>query len=323
MKISIALTTYNGDKYLLEQLKSYENQIRKPDEVIICDDVSSDSTIQIITSFMEKTNLNIKLIKNEKNLGYTKNFAKALSLSTGDIVFFSDQDDIWLDNKISVIERKFQENPECLLLIHDAEIVTTELESTELTKLGQILSGGYTTDDFATGTLCALKRELIDISLPFPNGISGGHDGWINYIAIKLQKKLVINNVLQKLRRHENNTSEWIASTTKKINKLDTLKKQASTKIASSYNDRLLNINELIKRFNQLEKDKKLSFSVNFIKINDELIEEKIALENRNNLVTLNFLPQKLFAIKMFINNDYKYFNGYKSFIRDLLRGKK
>lgn len=320
MKISIALTTYNGDKYLLEQLSSYENQIRKPDEIIICDDVSSDTTVNIINTFIKKSNLNIKLIENEKNLGYTKNFAKALSLCTGDIVFFSDQDDIWLPNKISIIEKKFLDNPENLLIIHDAEIVTTRLESTGLTKLGQILSGGYSENDFATGTLCALKRELINISLPFPEGISGGHDGWINYIALKLHKKLVINEILQKIRRHENNTSEWIVSTTKKISRFDTLKNQASSKIAFSYDDRLLNINEVIKRFHRIEKNKELSFSINFNEIQEELLQEKKSLENRNKLVSLNFASQKLFALKMFLNKEYKYFNGYKSFIRDILR---
>ncbi|WP_348664274.1 glycosyltransferase [Dubosiella newyorkensis] len=107
MKVSIALTTYNGEKYVYKQIQSILNQSFNFDELIIFDDNSKDNTVSIINSFSDKR---IKLFKNESNLGYIKNFYQAISKTTGDIIFLSDQDDIWEKNKIelmvSFLERK-------------------------------------------------------------------------------------------------------------------------------------------------------------------------------------------------------------------------
>ncbi|HIE59179.1 MAG TPA: glycosyltransferase, partial [Hydrogenothermaceae bacterium] len=94
MRISIALATYNGDTYLQDQLNSYIAQERLPDEMVVCDDVSKDETVAILEAFQKVAPFEVQIIKNETNLGYTKNFEKALSLCSGDIVFFSDQDDV-------------------------------------------------------------------------------------------------------------------------------------------------------------------------------------------------------------------------------------
>jgi len=321
MKISIALATYNGEKYLKEQLKSYISQKRLPDELIICDDVSNDGTIEILEEFKKTAPFKVNIIENETNLGYTKNFEKALSLCSGDIVFFSDQDDVWLPDKISKIETVFKNNPDISLVIHNGELVNENLESTGLTKLGQIVSGGHNEDSFATGTLTAVRRDIINIILPFPEGIAGGHDGWVHAIAKMLNRRLVTKEVLQLLRRHSNNTSEWIISSTKKINKIDVFKSQLATKVATSYKDRL-HINEnLILRFNKVSSnDYNHSFLIDLNKIEKILQKEHKALMNREELISQNFLGRKLKAISMLIAQDYKYFNGIKSFFRDFLR---
>lgn len=101
MKISIAMTTCNGSKFIIEQLDSIRRQSRKPDEVIICDDVSSDNTVELVKEYIYEYNLyNWRLFTNEKRLGWKLNFRRAIEKTEGDIVFFSDQDDIWMDNKI-------------------------------------------------------------------------------------------------------------------------------------------------------------------------------------------------------------------------------
>lgn len=100
MKVSIALTTYNGEKYVYKQIQSILNQSFNFDELIIFDDNSKDNTVSIINSFSDKR---IKLFKNESNLGYIKNFYQAISKTTGDIIFLSDQDDIWEKNKIELM----------------------------------------------------------------------------------------------------------------------------------------------------------------------------------------------------------------------------
>lgn len=102
--ISVVMTTYNGEKYVVEQLTSIYHQTIKPDEVIICDDGSTDRTVELITAFISTNKLdNWSLIVNKPNIGWKANFFKVVGLSKGDIVFFSDQDDIWYDNKIEIM----------------------------------------------------------------------------------------------------------------------------------------------------------------------------------------------------------------------------
>ena len=96
--VSIAMATYNGEKYLKEQLDSIYAQTYKDIEVIVCDDCSSDKTVEILDEYKEKYGL--KYYINEKNLGFKKNFEKAISLCSGDFIALADQDDIWIENKI-------------------------------------------------------------------------------------------------------------------------------------------------------------------------------------------------------------------------------
>ena len=117
MKISVLMTTYNGQAYLLEQIRSINNQTRQPDEVIICDDCSTDNTTKIIKDFIKQNSLtNWQLIVNEENKGWMRNFVEGLNYVTGDVVFFSDQDDIWYPDKIAAMSKIMQVNPgvQCL-----------------------------------------------------------------------------------------------------------------------------------------------------------------------------------------------------------------
>ena len=113
LKISIALACYNGQKYIKEQLLSLLNQTMPANEVIIVDDNSSDDTPEIINKFIEKYKLsNWKFYINDYNLGFIKNFHKALSKTSGDIIFLCDQDDIWKKTKIKKIHSIFQSDPQ-------------------------------------------------------------------------------------------------------------------------------------------------------------------------------------------------------------------
>ena len=106
--VSIAMTTYNGAKYLCPQLDSILNQTYTNLEIVICDDCSTDDTKQILTKYSTQDS-RIKLFFNEKNLGYSKNFQKAISLCTGDYISLSDQDDIWIPEKISLCVNNIQD----------------------------------------------------------------------------------------------------------------------------------------------------------------------------------------------------------------------
>src|SRR5688572_22956866 len=97
MTVSVALCTYNGANFIGEQLQSICSQTMSPNEIVICDDASTDKTISCIREI--KNNypaIDWKIVKNTSNLGYVKNFEQAISLASGDIIFLSDQDDVWL-----------------------------------------------------------------------------------------------------------------------------------------------------------------------------------------------------------------------------------
>ena len=117
MKISIAMTTYNGEAYIEKQILSLLNQTRKADEIIICDDRSSDRTVELIEKIKQEHLLdNCRLVLNEENLGYRKNFKKAISMTTGDLIFLCDQDDVWESQKLERFEKLFEDNPKILAL---------------------------------------------------------------------------------------------------------------------------------------------------------------------------------------------------------------
>lgn len=111
MKLSIVLSTFNGEKYILEQLESLRNQVRKADEVIIRDDCSTDGTVSIIDKFIRESNLfNWRLEVNSKNKGWKINFRELIIEATGDLIFPCDQDDIWEPNKLSSMSDIMEQN---------------------------------------------------------------------------------------------------------------------------------------------------------------------------------------------------------------------
>ncbi|MFV0556986.1 MAG: glycosyltransferase [Lactovum sp.] len=119
MKTSLVMATYNGLKYIEEQLESIRLQSQSLDEVLIADDGSNDGTVEFIESYIKKFNLTWELISNPQNLGWRKNFIELLKRSSGDIIFLSDQDDIWNLEKVKIMTEKMKNRPEIWLLASD------------------------------------------------------------------------------------------------------------------------------------------------------------------------------------------------------------
>lgn len=118
MKLSVALCTYNGEKYLREQLDSIAAQLLPIDEVVVCDDGSTDGTVSILREYADRRTLPIRVIGNKRQLGVTANFEKAILACTGDIIFCSDQDDIWMPDKTQVITEYFDNHPSMDFVFH-------------------------------------------------------------------------------------------------------------------------------------------------------------------------------------------------------------
>ena len=211
--VSVALCTYNGEKYIEEQLNSIISQTVPVDEIVICDDRSADDTIKIVKQVINSapSSLEIRVYVNESNLGVTKNFEKALSLCNGDIIFLSDQDDVWDSNKVAKICNVFDEEENCLLTFTDAFLVDAEGNYLDqnLWKLTKpVLKEKYSSLDFlrsryVTGATVAIKKELLAYTIPFPE--CWIHDAWLAINASVYGDIIYIDEKLISYRQHHNN----------------------------------------------------------------------------------------------------------------------
>ncbi|WP_297985037.1 glycosyltransferase [uncultured Chryseobacterium sp.] len=122
MKTSVALCTYNGAKYIAEQLDSILQQSIPVDEIVVCDDGSTDGTMQILQKYHAEFPNIFKIHQNVQTLRVIKNFEKAIHLSSGDVIFLCDQDDVWFPNKVKTVLRYFSANPDMEAVFHNLEL---------------------------------------------------------------------------------------------------------------------------------------------------------------------------------------------------------
>lgn len=202
--ISVCMATYNGSKYIKEQIDSILPQLGENDELVISDDGSKDDTCSVISSYKDSR---IKLLFNNGKHGFIGNFENALRQCKGDYIFLSDQDDYWKDNKVAVVMEQLKKYA---LVIHDAEIVDGEGKSMGHTYYsGMHGSSSFLMNLWKTrwlGCCMAFSREVLDYCLPFPNKIEG-HDYWIGMMGMLKFKYIFISDVLMCYRRHGGNVS--------------------------------------------------------------------------------------------------------------------
>jgi glycosyltransferase involved in cell wall biosynthesis len=216
MKISVAMCTYNGARYLREQLQSIATQLRPPDELVICDDQSVDATREIIAGFAASTSFPVHLHVNNCNLGSTKNFERAIGLCEGDIVALADQDDVWMPEKLVRLEECFLREPGVGLVFTDAEVVDEHLQPLgyrlwesvgfdkhhrSLVRSGRVLDvllPGWT----VTGATMAFRSVFKDLVLDIPTNLALIHDGWIGLMIASVAGVAFIEEPLIKYRQH-------------------------------------------------------------------------------------------------------------------------
>jgi glycosyltransferase involved in cell wall biosynthesis len=208
MKVSIALATYNGARFIDEQLDSLAGQHRVPDEIVVCDDGSTDDTVGHVERFAERAPFEVRLFRNDRNLGFSGNFQRALSLCSGDVVFICDQDDIWYPEKIERVLAALAANPAAALVVNDEHLMDGEGRSMNATFLGNIRKLGYPDSYHCAGCCTAMRRALLDLVLPL--GAPINYDLWISNIANFLGLKEVLDQPLQLYRRHDRNSTETV-----------------------------------------------------------------------------------------------------------------
>jgi glycosyltransferase involved in cell wall biosynthesis len=215
--VSIALCSYNGARYLRDQLDSIAVQSRLPDELVVCDDRSLDETAEIIKTFAYKAPFPVRLTINEQNLGSTKNFGKAIGLCRGDIILLSDQDDLWREDKVMRFENAFLSAPSVGAVFSDAEVVDEHLhplgyhlwESLRFspTQQRRFIRGKSVEvllkHNVVTGATFAFRGDFKDLVLPIPG--CWQHDGWIALLIAASAELSIIDEPLIKYRQHSKN----------------------------------------------------------------------------------------------------------------------
>lgn len=315
MKVSVALCTFNGEKYIKKQLDSILNQTHKVDEIIVCDDVSSDSTLTILNTYKEKHPTLFKIFVNETNLKSNKNFEKALSLTTGDYIFFSDQDDLWSSEKVSLTIDVFLNNKKTegvfsnanLIDDNDTELIdnitlwdTVGFFESELKKPINFLKFILINGNIVTGATFCVSKKVKEFCFPFhTNEKNLYHDHWIALLLAERNSLTCINKNLTSYRIHSN----------QQVGVGNILKRYECQKnnsydyklILGFYNPKKFNEFKLITRFIH---DKYVYHKNNYDEFFDNLVNKKVENdlfelynEAKNNMIKKN--PFKYFSKKI------------------------
>ena len=221
MKISVAMCTYNGTKYLKEQLESIFTQTLRPDEIVITDDCSSDDTAAVAEKLLSGSGISHKVIINEKNSGVRRSFGSCIRACSGDIIFTADQDDVWDKDKIRLFADEFEKDEKTVFVFSNGELVDAELKSlgsdvwTSLNlrragmcdhipqeKYRQLMMYYWA----VPGTMMAFRRDFMEKAFPIPEKGGWLHDSWLAINAPAFGNVVSIDKPLTLYRQHGKNT---------------------------------------------------------------------------------------------------------------------
>jgi glycosyltransferase involved in cell wall biosynthesis len=210
------MCTFDGAHYLAEQLASLAAQTRPPDELIVCDDCSSDESARVVQRFAASAPFPVHLHVNSTNIGTVKNFEQAIGRCRGDYIALCDQDDVWLPEKLARVEAEFRKAPQAGLIFSDAEVVDETLRPTGVTlwqKLGispretERLRTGKAVDELlpgsiVTGATAVFRSSFKNLILPIPDDLPVIHDAWMAMLIAAVSEVLPVEEPLIKYRQH-------------------------------------------------------------------------------------------------------------------------
>lgn len=208
MDISVCMAIHNGEDYLIPQMKSILMQLKPTDEIVAVDDASTDNSANVLSSFSDKR---LRVVQNRHNLGVLASFEKALRLAHGDILFLSDQDDIWLSHKVETVINAFSINPEITLVASDAKIIDGAgrvLADSFFSRRGPFSKGMVHNflKNKHLGCTLAFRRSMLSHFIPIPRDIPM-HDIWFGLINAIYGEAFFIDQPLIAYRRHKKNVS--------------------------------------------------------------------------------------------------------------------
>lgn len=297
--VSIAIATYNGARYLREQIHSILQQTYSNIEMVISDDGSTDDTLSIIKTF-QQTNHNIRLLRQAKNLGYIKNFEQAMLHCEGAYIALSDQDDIWLPEKIETLLNGLGNHT---IIYGDSQLID-DLGNDMRTKMSEVRNTidynnpiMYAIGAWAPGHAMLFRRSLLEACVPFPTLVT--HDFWLGFVASGSGNVHYLDQPLVLYRQHSNNAIGAVNVTRKKSNKKNKAEKLqlARQRMHLLYTKCPAHLTETKKAYQQLDKSYQ-SFS-----ISNNLLRVSLFLKHRHLMVAYKKkteLMKIMYCLKMF-----------------------
>ncbi|MGD0646773.1 MAG: glycosyltransferase family 2 protein [Acidobacteriaceae bacterium] len=316
MRVSVAMCTYNGAAYLREQLESIARQTRLPDELVICDDGSSDATPNIVEEFARTVSFPVKFFRNPQNLGSTRNFEKAIGLCTCDLIALSDQDDIWMPEKLSRQAIMMENEPQLGGVFTDAHLMDAESKINEQLLWSRLAftpqlqmkfqrGGGIAQllkKSFVTGATLMIRRDVLQPILPIPG--SWVHDGWIAWMLAIYSKLALINEPLIAYRVHGNQQfGVPTASLKERIGAARSVGKTPYISIAREYQ-------ELERRLAERNDPKGNAIL--------PAVRQKVAFLYERGSVSDNRISRLRFVLRN-TRNYHRYFSGLRGMVKDIV----
>jgi hypothetical protein len=211
--ISIAMATYNGERYLAEMLASLGAQSRLPDELVVRDDGSTDGTLDLLDDFAGRAGFPVRILaggeQGGEHLGYAQNFVTVARECTGDLIFFADQDDVWHDDKLATVSAAAPTG-EPAALFHDVALTDAAGAVLAPSLYAVLAERGFDPVASLKGCSLAVTREFVEL-WGWPGAESAvPHDVWVAILSTAFDQRRTLTSVLIDHRLHEANASGWI-----------------------------------------------------------------------------------------------------------------
>ncbi|MDR3621635.1 MAG: glycosyltransferase [Paludisphaera borealis] len=221
LKLSIAMASYNGGRFLQEQLDSIARQSRPPDELVVCDDGSSDDTMDILNQFQGRASFPIEIQRNERQLGYAKNFEKVMGLCRGDLIFPCDQDDVWHETKLHKHETIYNNETDVGMIYNNSRYIDVDsrlmdgtvfersfcrnpqmFETLQSDQAFIVLARNWR----VSGCMTSFRARFWDAITPIPGELN--HDDWVAICMSLLSRIRLIAEPLNDYRQHSNQATK-------------------------------------------------------------------------------------------------------------------
>lgn len=309
IKVSVLLATFNGEKFIQTQLDSIIEQEESVDEIVICDDRSTDRTMEIICDYQKRYPNLIKIYQNEINKGYAMNFWDSIKFTTGDIVIFSDQDDIWVKSKVSEIKKVFARNKYVMALNTAYKLIDSSGKIIHSYKdahyfndnrLRKITLKQFIKAPKFPGMSMAIRKDLYTNDFTFKEEYLLAHDWYLNQQAAYQNGLYFLNKALALYRQHNNN----LVGVSSTIDGKFALEKRLSViKREEAMTDVLMQI---------YLYDKRMFSYITKVKIN--VIKRYLYVLNKNILgVCMNFfINWRFYSVRNFAGDVYAILKAYK-----------